>query len=238
MTKKSVKSQTPRMSRIVTSVASFSWQRAAVRRACSSGVRSVSLASSSIPVAVYSGLRRDRDARSPPRPLEARAPRSAPRAPRARGSATRRSERVPARTRRYGRLLRGDPEPPRTSSPETPGRMATPRRTSSRTRSGDFQLSKSASSSAPRMKTASSGVAPRASRPCGHEGRARRRLRERPRKRAARARAAPRPEVVAPCARDSRRRGRGARRVRALDRRASEGQMTQVRRIEDAAEDA
>ena len=33
--------------------------------------------------------------------------------------------------------------------------MATPSRTSSRTRSGDFQLSKSASSSAPRMKTAS-----------------------------------------------------------------------------------
>ena len=43
------------MSRIVTSVASFSWQRAAVRRACSSGVRSVSLASSWTTAPVYSG---------------------------------------------------------------------------------------------------------------------------------------------------------------------------------------
>src|SRR3990170_9119504 len=42
ITKKSVKSHTPRISRIVTSVASFSWQRAAVRRACSSGVSAVS----------------------------------------------------------------------------------------------------------------------------------------------------------------------------------------------------
>ena len=63
MTKKSVKSQTPRMSRIVTSVASFSWQRAAVWRACSSGVRSVSLASSSKSVRSLLGRRIETQAR-------------------------------------------------------------------------------------------------------------------------------------------------------------------------------
>ena len=47
----------------------------------------------------------------------------------------------------------------RSSDSETPGRMATPRRTSSRTRSGSFQRSKAASSSPPRRKIEVLGLA-------------------------------------------------------------------------------
>ena len=104
-----------------------------------------------------------------------------------------------------------------TSSRETPGRIATPSRTSSRTRSGDFQLWKSASSSAPRMKTASVGrrcfecvdgacvEVELDGQPPG-----------RPRTPAARARAARRPRSWRSCGPGLRRRGRGAPRARAL----------------------
>ena len=120
----------------------------------------------------------------------------------------------------------------------TPGRIATPRRTSSRTRSGPFHAG------SPRARLRRGGrsrpraCAPRASRPCARDGRARHRRPGRPRTRAARARGGSRPGRTSPCARDRRRRGRAASRGRARARRARERDVADVRGIERAAEDS
>ena len=172
-----------------------------MRRACSSGVRSVSLASSSDSPSVYSGVRvRGRDERSRPRPSAGRARRSPRRAPtRSRisddetgiGSISNWTMRSRLRVRssnRAGRRPRGN------------ARAAWRRRVARApaTRSGDFQSRKSRElvGAEDEDRRPSAALLERR-RPCERGGRARPRLRGRPRTRVARARAASRPEVVA-----------------------------------------
>ena len=124
---------------MVTSVASFSWQRAAVRRACSSGVRSVSLASSSGSPQSTQAPRTGRAERLRPRPSREPNRRSTRRVRHEHGSPTTRPGRDPCRTRRFGPVRASRRRTDSTSARSTPGLMATASRTSSSTRSGDFQ---------------------------------------------------------------------------------------------------
>ena len=100
-----------------------------------------------------------------------------------------------------------------TAARSVPGRVATPSRASSSTRSGSFQVRNAANSSAPMRNSGSSSPSARASRRYGRTGRARRLPRRAARTQALRAGGGSPPPCRRPCGRGPRRRGREAGRA-------------------------